>query len=257
MQRKLFFAYGVFCHVLFLGVYAYMAGFVGNILVPKAIDSPRQGSLLEATVINVLLIALFGVQHSVMARPGFKRWWTQYVPAAIERSTYVLISCILMIVLMWQWRPMGGVVWDVQDPIGRGLLYGLFAAGWLMVPIVSLMINHFDLFGTRQVWLHLTGRTQGHTPFRTPMLYRFVRHPLYIGWMLAFWATPTMTLAHLVFAGLLTAYMLIAIPFEERDLEGVYGRAYVEYRRRVPMLVPRPGKGVANEAEVLAAVGQA
>lgn len=244
MNRKLFFTYGVLCHGLFLAVYAWMAVFVGNLgfgVIPT-IDSPPNGSLATAIVINLLLVGAFGVQHSVMARPAFKRWWTRYIPAPIERSTYVLISCLLMMLLLWQWQPMGGIVWDVQAPAGRWALHGLFAVGWLMVPLVSLMINHFDLFGTRQVWLHLKGRSYEPLAFRTPLAYRFVRHPLYVGWMIAFWATPTMSVAHLFFAVTLTVYMLIAIPFEERDLIAHFGELYVRYRQRVPGLLPRPRK---------------
>ena len=241
MQRKLFFVYGVVAHAMFLGVYAWMAAFVGNLgfgLIPT-IDGPRQGSLAAAVTIDLLLIALFGVQHSVMARPTFKRWWTQYVPPAIERSTYVMISNLLVILLMWQWRPVGGGVWDVAHPAGRISLHALFAVGWLMVPAVSLMINHFDLFGTRQVWLHLQGRAYESLPFRTPMMYRFVRHPLYVGWLIAFWATPTMTVTHLLFAAGLSAYIFIAIPFEERNLVEHFGQDYVDYRCRVGGLVPK------------------
>jgi protein-S-isoprenylcysteine O-methyltransferase Ste14 len=241
MQRKLFFLYGVAAHVMFLGVYAWMAAFVGNFgfgLIPT-IDGPRNGSILTAIVIDFGLIALFGVQHSVMARPTFKKWWTQFVPQPIERSTYVVISNLLMMLLMWQWRPIGGIVWDVTHPVGRTSLHALFALGWLMVPAVSLMINHFDLFGTRQVWLHLSGREYANLPFRTPLMYRIVRHPLYVGWMIAFWATPTMTLTHLLFAAGLTAYIFVAIPFEERNLVEHFGEDYRAYRRRVGGLVPR------------------
>lgn len=241
MQRSLFFTYGVFCHVLFLGVYAWMAAFVGNLgfgLVPT-IDGPVVDSLGVALAINGGLILLFGLQHSIMARPAFKRWWTQFVPQPIERSTYVLASCLLMILLMWQWRPMGGIVWEVTHPAGRWALYALFAVGWLMVPAVSLLIHHFDLFGTRQVWLHLRGQPYTHLSFRTPGAYRFVRHPLYVGWIIAFWATPTMTVAHLVFAVLLTLYILVAIPIEERDLSAHFGAKYEDYRRRVGALIPR------------------
>jgi protein-S-isoprenylcysteine O-methyltransferase Ste14 len=229
---------------MFLGVYAWMAAFVGNLGFGfiRTIDSPRgEGSLGAAIAIDALLIALFGIQHSVMARPRFKRWWTQFVPQPIERSTYVLISNLLVMLLMWQWRPIGGVVWDVTNPTGRIALHALFAFGWLMVPAVSLMINHFDLFGTRQVWLHLRGREYANDAFRTPMAYRFVRHPLYVGWMIAFWATPTMTFAHLTFAVLMTAYILIAIPFEERNLVEHFGDRYERYRRDVGGLIPRFG----------------
>jgi len=252
MQRKLFFLYGVGAHAMFLAVYAWMAAFVGNFgfgLIPT-IDGPRAGSLAVAVTIDVLLIALFGVQHSVMARPTFKRWWTQFVPQPIERSTYVLISNLLMILLLWQWRPIGGAVWDITHPIARTSLHALFAVGWLMVPGVSLMINHFDLFGTRQVWLHLRGREYVNSAFRTPMAYRFVRHPLYVGWLIAFWATPTMSVTHLLFASLLTAYILIAIPLEERNLVEHFGEEYVAYRKRVGGLIPRVAPKDSEDVEV-------
>ena len=249
MQRKLFFIYGVASHAMFLVVYAWMAAFVGNLgfgVIPT-IDGRRDGSMASAIVINAALIALFGVQHSVMARPTFKRWWTQFVPQPIERATYVLFSNIAVALLLWQWRPMGGVVWDVTNPIGRGALHALFAVGWLAVPLISLLINHFDLFGTRQVWLHLRGRDYQDLPFRTPVAYRFVRHPLYVGWMIAFWATPTMTVAHLVFALMTTAYILVAIQFEERDLVAAHPE-YESYRARVPMLIPsRPRPSAAAD----------
>lgn len=241
MQRTVFLIYGIVCHILFLVVYAWMAAFVGNFgfgVIPT-IDGPAEDSLAVAAGVNLLLILAFGVQHSVMARSTFKRWWTKFVPQPIERSTYVLFSCILMALLLWQWRPMGGVVWDVSTPAARWALHGLFAFGWIMVPAVSLLINHFDLFGTRQVWLSWRGRAYTHLPFRTPMIYRHVRHPLYVGWMIAFWATPTMTIAHLLFALGMTAYILIAIPFEERNLIEHFGRQYIDYRRSVGGLIPR------------------
>jgi protein-S-isoprenylcysteine O-methyltransferase Ste14 len=250
MTRIAFFIYGVVCHLLFLLVYAYMVGFVGNILVPISIDSGPAAPLGTAIAIDVLLIVLFTLPHSVMARPSFKQAWTRIVPKPIERSTYVLFSCVLMVLLMWQWRPIGDVIWDVQSTAAKGLLYGLFAFGWLMVPMVSLLINHFDLFGTRQVWLHLKGKPYTHLPFRTPMIYKRIRHPLYVGWMTAFWAIPTMTLGHLLFASLMTVYMLIAIWFEERNLVEHFGDAYVRYQSRVPVLVPRPGTGVRSEQEL-------
>jgi methanethiol S-methyltransferase len=250
MRRWSFFVYGVFCHLLFLATYAWMAGFVGNLLVPKSIDSsPTDG--VSAVGIDLMLLALFGLQHSIMARPGFKRVWTRLVPQPIERSTYVFVSCLVCFLLMWQWRAIDGLVWDVRQPLARGLLWALFAAGWLMVPAVSFMISHFDLFGTRQVWLYLRGRPYTALPFRTPLLYDRVRHPLYIGWALAFWATPTMTLGHLLFAGTLTLYMVIAAQIEERDLMDYFGDHYRKYRRRVPMFVPRIG-GV--EAKVVVPV---
>jgi methanethiol S-methyltransferase len=237
MTRWFYFIYGVGSHLMFLAVYAWLACFVGNFLVPKTIDSHPVNSL-DGAVINLLLVALFGLQHSVMARPGFKQRWTKIVPQPIERSTYVLLSNLVVIFLMWQWRGLDTLVWNVTQPIARGLLWGLFAAGWLLVPAVSLMISHFDLFGIRQVWLHLRGKPYTALAFRTPWLYSVVRHPLYIGWFLAFWATPTMSLGHLLLAGGMTVYILIAVQFEERDLIDYFGAAYKNYRRRVPMFIP-------------------
>jgi protein-S-isoprenylcysteine O-methyltransferase Ste14 len=224
---------------MFLGVFMYAVGFLGNLAVPKSIDSPREGSLATALLVNLGLLALFALQHSVMARPAFKRWWTRFVPHVAERSTYVLATNLCLILLFWQWRPMGGVIWNVEHPVGRALLTGSFALGWLVVLMTTLLINHFDLFGLRQVWLYLRGREYTHLRFVTPGPYQWVRHPLYVGWLLVFWSTPTMTAAHLVFALGTTAYILIAIRFEERDLIAFHGRAYAEYRRRVPMLIPR------------------
>jgi protein-S-isoprenylcysteine O-methyltransferase Ste14 len=223
---------------MFLVVYAYMAGFVGNLVVPKSIDSPAGGPHGTAIAIDLSLLALFAVQHSVMARPAFKRVWTRIVPQPIERSTYVLISNLLVILLMWQWRGIDTIVWDPQQPVVRVAFWGLFAVGWLLVPLVSLMIDHFDLFGTRQVWLHATGREYKALSFRVPLLYKYVRHPLYIGWMTAFLATPTMTVGHLLFAVVLTVYMGVAALIEERDLVAHFGQQYEEYRRRVPMFFP-------------------
>lgn len=241
MQRTLFFAYGVACHALFLAIYIWMAAFVGNFGFGffGTIDGIAREPFWRAMIINALLIGLFAVQHSVMARPTFKRWWTGIVPETIERSTYVLLSCLLIILLMWQWRPLGGLVWDVTHPAARAALHGLFAFGWVMVPAVSLLINHFDLFGSRQVWLHLRGRQYSSPPFREPMVYRYIRHPLYVGWMIAFWATPTMTVAHLLFAVGMTMYIFIAIPLEERNLLEHFGDKYADYRRRVGGLLPR------------------
>jgi protein-S-isoprenylcysteine O-methyltransferase Ste14 len=227
-----------------------MAGFVGNFLVPRSIDEPAGGSVGWAVLVNLLLLAAFAVQHSVMARQGFKAVWTRLVPKPIERSTYVLASCVVLAPLMWLWQPIDIVVWDVQHAVGRTLLWGLFAAGWLMVPAVSMMINHFDLFGTRQVWLYFRRQPYTALPFRTPMLYSRVRHPLYIGWALAFWATPTMTVGHMLFACVLTAYMALAAIVEERDLVAFYGRQYEAYRQRVPMFVPSLTDSAAPASDV-------
>ncbi|HEY2837754.1 MAG TPA: isoprenylcysteine carboxylmethyltransferase family protein [Pirellulales bacterium] len=239
MKRWLFFLYGAGSHLLFFGVFAYLACFVGNFLAPKSIDSPTLGSGSAAIAIDLLLLILFAAQHSVMARPAFKRIWTRVVPTPIERSTYVFFSCLVTILLIWQWRAIDTIVWDAQQPILRSALWVLFAFGWLLVPAVSLMIDHFDLFGSRQVWLYLRGREYPELPFRTPMLYRNVRHPLYIGWTIAFWATPTMTVGHLLFAIVMTVYMGLAALVEERDLVAHFGRHYENYRRQVPMFIPR------------------
>lgn len=240
MKRMLFFAYGVACYAGFMALYPYMAGFVGNFLVPKSIDSGGPSAdLATAIVVDLALIALFALQHSVMARPTFKNFWTRIVPSPIERSTYVLFSCVVTVVLMVFWIPIDEVVWEVQGPLARTLVWVLFAVGWLLVPGVSYLINHHDLFGTRQVWLHLKGLAYDPPPFRVPGLYRVVRHPLYIGWAIAFWAIPTMTVGHLLFAGAMTLYMGVAAIFEERNLLEHYGEQYRKYRESVPMFVPR------------------
>lgn len=249
MKRWLFFIYGVACHLLFLATFAYMAFFVGNLWVPKTIDTPSEYTVPVAISINVLLMVLFAVQHSVMARPAFKKLWTRIVPHPIERSTYVLFSCVVTIYLMWQWQGIDWIVWDVQKPLMRTTLWILFAIGWLLVPVVSLLINHFDLFGTRQVWLYLKGHEYKPLEFRVPGLYKFIRHPLYIGWALSFWAIPRMTLGHLLFAGVLTLYMAAAAVIEERDLITYFGEQYREYRRRVPMFVPRFGKLIQSDSK--------
>ena len=241
MKRFLVFAYGVASYVVSLGAFLYLAGFLGNLFVPRSIDAAPVGPLWEALVVNTLLLGVFALQHSVMARPGFKAWWTRFVPIPAERSTYVMFTNLALILLFWQWRPMGGVIWEVQDPTARGIFHGLYAAGWLIVLGTTFLLNHFDLFGLRQVWLYLCGKPYTTLGFKTPGPYKVVRHPLYVGWLIAFWATPTMTTAHLVFAIGMTLYILVAIRFEERDLVEHLGEAYAEYRRTVPMLIPLPG----------------
>jgi len=239
MKRAAVFIYGIAVYALFFGVFLYAVGFVGNFLVPKSIDSAPQVPLLQALLVNVALLCVFGVQHSVMARPAFKRWLTRWLPEPMERSTYVLFSSLALVLLFWGWQPMGGMVWNVQDPVARAVLYGLFAFGWLLVLVTTFLINHFDLFGLRQVWLYARGRQYAHLRFVTPGPYRLVRHPLYVGWFFAFWATPTMTATHLLFAVVTAAYILVAIQFEERDLLDMHGADYANYRARVPMLLPR------------------
>ena len=238
LKRVLFFAYGVISYLTFFGTFLYAICFIGNFVVPKTLDGEASGSLGISFAIDTGLLALFAVQHSLMARKWFKEWWTRAVPKPLERSTYVLFSSLALIFLFWQWRPLGGLVWSVGDPSARFVLRGLFAFGWALVLISTFLINHFDLFGLRQVWLYLRGRQYTTLQFGTPGPYRLVRHPLYVGWFFAFWMTPTMTLAHLLFSVATTAYILLAIQFEERDLVREHGEAYESYRRSVPMLIP-------------------
>jgi protein-S-isoprenylcysteine O-methyltransferase Ste14 len=238
LKRVLFFVYGSVCYLVFFATFLYAIAFVGNFGVPTTLDGASAGSLWAALAVDLGLLKLFAVQHSVMARPWFKRAWTRLVPTPLERSTYVLFSSLALVLLFWQWRPLGGSVWTVHDPAARTILYALFAFGWGLVLVSTFLINHFDLFGLRQVWLYLVGRPYTHLRFGTPGPYRLVRHPLYVGWFFAFWATPTMSAAHLLFSVATTAYILVAIQFEERDLVREHGESYERYRRSVPMLVP-------------------
>jgi protein-S-isoprenylcysteine O-methyltransferase Ste14 len=241
-KRLSFFAYGGLCYLIFLATFLYAICFIGNFVVPRTLDGAEAGPLAISFAIDAGLLGLFAVQHSIMARKWFKDWWTRIVAKQIERSTYVLCSSLALILLFWQWRPLGVVIWSVGDPVGRIVLRGLFAFGWGLVLLATFLINHFDLFGLRQVWLHLLGRPYRTLRFATPGPYRLVRHPLYVGWLFVFWMTPTMSLAHLLFSIATTAYILLAIRFEERDLVREHGKAYEEYRRSVPMLVPAVGK---------------
>ena len=238
LKRSLFFAYGLLCYAVFFATFLYAIGFIGGFMVPTTLDGPRSLPLPTALAIDAGLLALFAVQHSVMARRGFKERWTRIVPPALERSTYVLFSSLALILLFRFWQPLGGTVWSVEDPMGRAVLRGLFAFGFGLVLVSTFLINHFDLFGLRQVWLYLRGKAYTRLEFGTPGPYRLVRHPLYVGWFFAFWMTPVMTFAHLLFAIATTAYILIAIQLEERDLVHEFGDHYEDYRRRVPMLVP-------------------
>ena len=231
------FLYGLFCYLAFFGTFLYAVGFIGNFGVPKTMDSGAVAPFGAALAINAALLGLFAVQHSVMARQWFKKAWTRIVPGVVERSTYVLLSSAALVLLFWKWEPMGGVIWNVEDGFGRLALQVCCAAGWVLVLVATCLIDHFDLFGLRQVWLNLIGRPYTTPGFRTPGLYRLIRHPLYVGWLMVFWSAPTMTAAHLVFAVATTGYILIAVRFEERDLTKMHPE-YAEYRQRVPMMVP-------------------
>jgi len=234
------FVYGVVSYVVFLGSFLYAIGFVGNLVVPKAIDTGPVGPVAEALLINALLLGLFALQHSVMARRGFKRWWTRVVPQSVERSTYTLISSLLLLLLFWGWQPILGVVWHVENRVGVVALEVLFWLGWAVVLYSTFAIDHFDLFGLRQVWLRLRGMEYVPVPFEQALLYKIVRHPLLLGFLIAFWSTPTMTQGHLLFSVATTGYIFLGILLEERDLVKVHGEAYVKYRTEVRMLVPLP-----------------
>lgn len=239
-------AYGAVCYLLFLGALLYAIGFVGNFVVPKSLDSGPPAPLAGAVAVNLLLLGLFAVPHSVMARPAFKQWWTKLIPPHVERSTYVGASSLLLIVLFWQWLPMPEVLWEIRQPMAVTALWGLFGAGWLIVLISSFLIDHFDLFGLRQVYLYAKGQPYIPPPFRAPLLYRVVRHPIMLGFLIAFWAAPTMTWGHLLFSAMTTGYILVGVFLEERDLRHAFGGSYEDYRRQVGMIVPwigRSGRG--------------
>lgn len=250
MTRFLALAYGAVAYLVFLGTFLYAIAFVGSFMVPRTVDHGVAASTAEAIVVNLLLLTAFAMQHSVMARPGFKRQWTRLIPKAIERSTYVLASSLVLILLFWQWRTMPTLIWDVTWPAGRIALWALFGLGWIVALTSTVLINHFDLFGLRQVYLAWREKPYTDLKFSTPLLYRVVRHPLYLGFLISFWAIPTMTAGHLLFAAVTTAYIVAAVQFEERDLVAALGSQYRDYRRRVPMLIPgihRAGKPAPAE----------
>jgi methanethiol S-methyltransferase len=238
LKRVAIFTYGVVCYAVFFATFLYAVGFIGNLAVPKSMDSPATTPFLKALAIDLLLLGIFAVQHSVMARPWFKRVWTRVVPEPAERSTYVLFSSVALIVMFAFWQPLGGTVWNITNPTGQSIMYAIFGLGFGLVLVSTFLINHFDLFGLRQVWLNLIGKEYTHLTFRTPLFYKYVRHPLYVGWFLAFWGTPTMTVTHLLFAVMTTVYILMAIRWEEKDLVELFGAKYLDYRTNVPMLLP-------------------
>lgn len=245
-------AFGVVSYAIFVGTFVYMAhfivGFGAGVGWPRILDAAATRPLWQALGINVALVALFGAQHSLMARQRFKGWWTRIVPAELERSIYVLATSLCLLTLFWFWQPMGGVIWHVESALGRGALYAVAAFGWVLTGASTFLIDHFDLFGLRQVWSAFRGRPYGQAPFVQPLPYRIVRHPLYLGFLLALWATPRMTAAHLALAGLLSVYLAIGVRFEERSLIAEHGEAYCEYQRRVPMIVPGAKLGKAGRS---------
>ena len=252
MTRILAFLYGSAAYTIFLGTFLYAIGFVTGLPLPKTIDTGPAGSLSEAVIVNLLLLSLFALQHSIMARKEFKRWWTRFVPPVIERSTYVLLASLALMLLFWQWRPIPAVIWQVDIPILATALTALSLIGWSIVLAGTCMINHFELFGLHQVIENLVGRSLPAPRFRTPALYTVVRHPIYMGFIIAFWATPVMTLGHLMFALVTTAYIFVGIALEERDLVAQFGDEYRRYRQRVAMLIPfrrRPAEDETRRPE--------
>jgi protein-S-isoprenylcysteine O-methyltransferase Ste14 len=241
--------YGIGAYALFGGTVLYAIGFVGNLVVPKSIDSGAVGPLVPSLVIDTLLLGVFAVQHSLMARPGFKRWWTRIVPRSVERSTYVIFACLALLLLYWQWRPLPEPVWTVETPAVATMLHAIFWLGWVMLVFSTFLISHFELFGLTQVFARLLGRELPAPRFHTPLLYRHVRHPIYLSFLLAFWATPAMTVGHLLFAVATTLYILIAIQLEERDLIDMFGDQYRRYRQSVAMLLPLPGRKLADRVD--------
>lgn len=250
MNRKLSFVYGAVCNLVFLCTFLYAIGFVGNVSVPKSIDSGNGVPFGRAQIVNALLLGLFAIQHTGMARLAFKRWWTRIVPEAIERSTYVLLASLALILLFWPWRPLPTIIWDAQVQWVRVALWGLFGLGWGIVLIATFMISHAHLFGLKQVYAHLRRHEPSPLEFQTPGLYRYLRHPIMLGFFIAFWATPRMTLGHLIFAVATTGYFLIALQFEERDLLQRFGHLYREYKEQISMFIPRLGGAAQPRSEV-------
>jgi len=254
MVRLLAVLYGICAYAVFLFTILYAIGFVGNLIVPKSIDSGTVGTLVESFAVNVMLLGLFAIQHSVMARQGFKRWWTRIVPPSIERSTFVILSSLVLLLLYWQWRPMPALIWTAHNPLIAWALHVISWCGWGLLFASTFMLSHFELFGLSQVFAQLFGRNLAPPQFRVPLLYRVVRHPIYLGFLLAFWATPEMTVGHLLFAVATTGYILIGIQFEERDLIDTFGDRYQRYRQQVAMLIPWPGRRPVDITEASASI---
>ena len=238
MNKHLVMLYGVVSYLLFFIIFLYLIAFVGNFIVPKTIDSGEVGSLVPSIIINVILLLIFAIQHSVMARPAFKSWLTKYIPVSIERSTYVMFTNIALVLIFVFWQPMPELIWNVESSIGSLILNGIFWLGWIIVLLSTFMINHFDLFGLRQVYINFRGQEYSHLEFRTVGLYKLCRHPIMLGIVIAIWATPAMSTGHLLFAVVLTMYIYIALQFEERDLVTFFGETYKQYQAKVPMLFP-------------------
>ncbi|HET7614932.1 MAG TPA: hypothetical protein VFK26_13510 [Gemmatimonadaceae bacterium] len=252
MSKALAFFYGIVAYVVFVVSFVYAIGFVGNLIVPKSIDSGTVVGTWKALIIDAVLLTLFAMQHSGMARRGFKRRLTRVIPEAIERSTYVLSASLVLLLLYALWRPIPNAIWNVTNPTAVTLLWALFGLGWAIVFISTFMIGHFDLFGLKQVWLNMAGRTRSPDSFRTPAFYKIVRHPIMAGFFIAFWATPFMSAGHLLFAIATTGYILLAVQLEERDLVAAHGEQYLNYRKQVPAFVPIPKKGGAVTARTIA-----
>jgi protein-S-isoprenylcysteine O-methyltransferase Ste14 len=250
MTRVVALIYGIAAYAAFFVTFLYLIGFVGNVVVPKSINSGASGSTWGALLNNIFFIGLFGIQHTVMARPAFKERWTKIVPRPVERSTYVLITSLLLCLIVWRWQPMTGVVWEIENSIAATALWCASIVGWGMVLYSTFLIDHFDLFGLRQVYLYARGRAYTHPQFAVASLYKYVRHPLLLGFLIAFWSTPRMTLGHLVFCVATTVYLLVGVQFEERDLARFHGEAYEDYRRRVPMLIPSPRRMPTPQSRV-------
>ena len=247
IRRLAAFAYGATCYAIFFVTFLYLIGFVANLVVPVSIDSGEAGPVGRALTVNTLLLLLFGLQHSVMARPGFKAWFTRVVPRSIERSTYVLASSVALVLLFWLWEPIPTAIFKVEGAFARTAVLGVSMAGYGLLLYSTFLIDHFDLFGLRQVFLRAMGRGYTEKRFATPTLYKLIRHPIYVGWFVAFWATPTFSVGHLLFAGAMTAYMLVAIPLEERDLDAQLGEPYRSWRARTPAFVPRIGRARSGQ----------